>query len=320
MKILITGGSGFIGTNLIEDLITSKIDVYNIDVVEPRNEKHLKYWRHVDICDFSKLEECINDINPDYVVHLAARTDLYEKFGLDYYSANINGVENMVNVCRKLSRIKRVIFASSMLVNLVGYKPKDYFDYNPATLYGKSKVLTEDIIFKHVNTLTEFCVIRPTSIWGEWFSEPYRNFFDFVLSSRFFHPGSKACTKTYGYVGNTIYQIRQLLLADVTKIQGKIFYMGDHPPLNISIWADEISRYADLPKPRKLPYSIFVAAALVGDVFKSLGVKFPLTSFRLNNMTTDHIFDLSEIYEVCGDPPFSRADGIVRTLKWMEKN
>lgn len=320
MKILVTGGSGFIGTNLLEDFISSNVDVYNVDIVPPRNKEHTKYWHHVDICDFQKLDRCVKEIGPDYVIHLAARTDLNETSGLEYYCANISGVENLVNVCCNTAGIKRVIFASSMLVNEVGYKPKTRFDYNPATLYGKSKVLTENIIFKNRNGLGEFCVVRPTSIWGEWFSEPYRNFFDFVLSSRFFHPGDKACTKTYGYIGNTVYQIRKLLHADVSRIHGKIFYLGDCPPLNISIWADEIAKLAGLPKPRKLPYLSFVLAAFVGDVLKSFGLRFPMTSFRLKNMTTDHMVGLSETYDVCGEPPFARRDGVIRTLRWIRGN
>lgn len=319
MKIVVTGGSGFIGTNLLEDLISSKMDVYNIDIAAPRNMAHHKYWRQVDICDFQELEKCINEINPDYIIHLAARTDLNEKKGLDYYRANVDGVENLVLICSRLPNIKRIVFASSMLVNQVGYKPKSRSDYNPATIYGKSKVLTEKIILGYADRLPEFCIVRPTSIWGEWFSEPYRNFFDFVLSSRFFHPGDKACTKTYGYVANTVYQIKQLLVADTSKVHRKIFFLGDEPPLNISIWANEISSCANLPRPKKMPYWVFVGGAFVGDVVKLFGLRFPLTSFRLKNMTTNHIVDLADLYDVCGEPQVSRYDGIVRTLKWIEQ-
>lgn len=317
---MITGGSGFLGTNLVQDLISSNIDVWNVDIAAPRNKEHVKYWRQVDICDLKAFRDCVSEIGPDYVVHFAARTDLNESSGLGYYCANVNGVENLVSVCSKSSGVKRIVFASSMLVNEVGYKPKGRFDYSPATLYGESKVLTENIIFRNSDALGEFCIVRPTSIWGEWFSEPYRNFFDFVLSSRFFHPGSRACTKTYGYIGNTVYQIRKLLEVDAAKIQGKIFYLGDRPPVNISRWADEISLCANLPRPKKLPYSLFLAAAMFGDFLKAFGRRFPMTTFRLKNMTTDHVIDLSETYDVCGELPFSRTDGVARTISWIKAN
>lgn len=318
MKILITGGSGFIGTNLLEYFKDKNFDVFNVDIEKPRNDNHVNYWKKIDICDFESLNEYIIQINPDYIVHLAARTDLNENNGLEYYSANIDGVRNLTKIISNLKNIKRVIFASSMLVNEVGYMPKNLFDYNPTTLYGESKVLTEKIIFEYKATLPSFCIIRPTSIWGEWFAEPYKNFFDYVLSNKFFHPGNKACTKTYGYVGNSIYQIEKLLFLDKKNIDKRVFYIGDKPPINISEWANEIAKEASLAKPKIIPYFIFKIVAYIGDILTVLGIKFPMTSFRLRNMTTNHIVNLDNTYEVCGNIPYDRTIAVKRTLIWME--
>lgn len=319
MKIIITGASGFIGTNVLEYYKIKGFEVFNLDVESPRNKEHKQYWQKVDICNFESLQKAFEEIQPEYIVHLAARTDLNEQGGLEYYTTNIQGVQNIVKLCAKDSGIKRVIFASSMLVNAVGYKPKNLFDYNPHTLYGQSKVMGEKIVFDNKDNLTEFCIIRPTSIWGEWFAEPYKNFFDFVLSGKFFHPGNKACTKTYGYVGNAVYQIDKLLFADVEKIQGQVFYIGDKPPINISEWADEIAEEAEINKPRTIPFLIFKFAGWFGDILSKFGVKFPMTSFRLKNMTTDHIVNLENTYAVCGEVPYDRLSGVKRTLEWISK-
>lgn len=317
MKIIITGASGFIGTNVLEHYKNKGYEVFNLDIHLPRNKEHKKYWHKVDICDLESSQKAFEEIRPDYVIHLAARTDLNAKDGLEYYSANILGVENIVKLCGKKSGVKRVIFASSMLVNEVGYKTQDIFDYNPTTLYGQSKVMGEKIVFNNKDNLTKFCIIRPTSIWGEWFAEPYKNFFDFVLNGKFFHPGNKACTKTYGYVGNAVYQIEKLLLADVEKIQGQVFYVGDKPPINISEWANEIAEEAGIGKPKKIPFFIFKLASWFGDMLGKFGVKFLMTSFRLRNMTTNHIVSLENTYAVCGEVPYDRVIGVKRTLEWM---
>lgn len=319
MKIIITGASGFIGTNVLEYYKNKGNEVFNLDIETPRNNEQNNYWYKVDICNFNFLKKAFDQIQPDYVIHLAARTDLNEKNGLGYYSANVQGVENIVKLCGKDSGIKRVIFASSMLVNEVGYKPKSTFDYNPTTLYGQSKVRGEKIVLENKDDLTEFCIIRPTSIWGAWFAEPYKNFFDFVLAGKFFHLGNKACTKTYGYAGNAVYQIDKLLLADEKKVQEQIFYIGDRPPINISEWATEIALEAGLNNPKKIPFSIFKLAGWFGDILGMFGVKFPMTSFRLKNMTTDHIVNLDNTYNVCGDVPFDRKSAVTRTVKWMTK-
>jgi GlcNAc-P-P-Und epimerase len=318
VKILITGASGFIGTNLLEYFITKGYDVFNIDKEKPKNDKYAKYWYDVDICDLKTLQDTITEIEPNYIVHLAAQADLNENDGLEYYSANILGVDNIVKVVSDCKNIQRVIFASTMLVNEVGYKAKDIFDYNPKTLYGQSKVIGEKIVFKNASKLKEFCIIRPTSIWGEYFKEPYKNFFDYVLVGKFFHPGNKACNKTYGYIGNVIYQIEKLLFANKKDIQGQVFYIGDNPAINISNWANEIAKEANINKPKKIPYFIFILAGLFGDILGKFGVKFPMTSFRLNNMTTDHVLNLENTYEVCGEVPYDRKSGVKRTLEWMK--
>ncbi len=320
MKIIIVGASGFMGTNILEYYQNMGYEVFNLDIKAPRNKEHVPFWQEVDICDFKSLKKYFNKIQPDYVVHLAARTDLNEKGGLEYYSANIQGVENIVKLCGKDSSVKRVIFASSMLVNKVGYKPTDIFDYNPTTIYGQSKVIGENIIFKNTDSLTEFCIIRPTSIWGEWFGEPYKNFFDFVLNRRFFHPGDKACIKTYGYIGNAIYQIERLLFTEKEQMQSQVFYIGDKPPINISEWANEIANVASIKKPKKIPFFIFSLVALFGDLLSKFGIKFPMTSFRLGNMTTNHIVDLENTYSVCGEVPINRLRAVKNTLKWIKKN
>ena len=52
-KILITGGSGFIGTNVIEYLSSKNIKLLNIDINEPKIKNHFEFWREVDILDYT---------------------------------------------------------------------------------------------------------------------------------------------------------------------------------------------------------------------------------------------------------------------------
>src|SRR5659263_642945 len=106
-----------------------------------------------------------------------------------------------------------------------------------------------------------------------------------VVNKKYFHIGNKSCTKTYGYIENLVYQIDSILNAPVEKIQGYVFYLGDYEPTNIHNWADEIGSELGI-KIRTIPYPLLKIAAFGGDVLKALGVNFPMTSFRLKNMTT----------------------------------
>ena len=316
-KILITGGSGFIGTNIVSNFIRNGHEIVNIDIIKPKISNHKNNWREVDIRNYKALLIIIKDFMPEYIVHLAARTDLDGK-SIDEYSSNILGTQNIVKICKKFKTIKRVIFTSSMLVNKVGSSPKGSLDYNPDTIYGESKVEMERIIL-NAKLKTQWVIIRPTSIWGPWFGEPYSNFFYFVSKGLFLHPGDKACSKTYGFIDNSVFQISSLLFfKKKSLLNGKIFYIGDKPPINISNWADEISIQCRGTKNKKIYYWLFRFAALVGDFLGLLSIKFPITSFRLKNMTTNNILPLNDLYNVTGKIPCTRLQGTKKTLEWIK--
>jgi nucleoside-diphosphate-sugar epimerase len=317
-RVLVTGGSGFIGTNMVQYCIDRHITVLNADIAKPRNKDHDHCWRKADICDFEGFHAIMKGFLPTHVVHLAARTDLDGK-ALDDYRTNIEGVENVIRAIDLIGSVIKAVFASSMLVCSLGYTPKDYLDYNPSTAYGESKVKTELIVHEHAAMACQWTIVRPTSIWGPWFAAPYRNFFDLLAEKRFFHMNGKVCTKTYGYVGNTVFQIALLLFDSSERLHGKIFYLGDKPPIKISDWADEILTELGRSPAKGLPFWFFRGSALLGDILGKMGVRFPMTSFRLKNMTTDNIINLDDLYAATVPPPFSRTDGIKNTLDWLKK-
>ena len=316
-KILITGGSGFIGTNLIEKFILDGYEVLNIDFNKPSKKKLFKYWLNVDINCFDVLKQSVLGFGPDYIVHLAARTDL-DGISLEDYRTNVIGVENLLRISNELSSLKKIIITSSMLVCHPGYYPKDQFDYAPTTLYGESKVVTEEIVWKNKPSC-DWAIIRPTSIWGPWFGIPYKNFFGMILSRKYFHIGNRGCTKTYGYVGNSIYQISKILFCKTENERKKVFYIGDNPSTNIEEWGNEIASEIGF-KIIKMPFFLMKIAAIVGDGFKRINIAFPMNSFRLNNMTTNNIVDLKNIYEIAPNLPYTRKEGIKSTLNWIKHN
>ena len=132
----------------------------------------------------------------------------------------------------------------------------------------------------------------------------------------YFHMGKRACRKTYGYVDNAICQIMSILDADAEKVNRKVFYIGDYEPYDITEWANEIAKEAGIWIP-KIPYWCFKCAGWLGDMLKKCGVNFPMTSFRLHNMTTDNVHNLDPIKSIAPNLPVSRIEGTKRTLDWI---
>ncbi|RAI91656.1 NAD-dependent epimerase/dehydratase family protein [Algoriphagus yeomjeoni] len=319
MKLIITGGSGFIGTNLMEYYLSRQNDfeVINIDLFEPKIEGHKPFWKKLDIRNETELNKVFKDFNPSHVVHLAARTDLSGTTIKDYDSNTI-GVSNLLQACEECQNIQKVLFTSSMLVCKLGYQPKHECDYNPSTIYGESKVFTETLV-RNASLSYEWAILRPTSIWGPWFGEPYRNFFDLLIEKKYFHIGDRSCTKTYGFVDNVVYQINTILFAEKDDIDKKLFYLGDYNPYSLEDWANEVGDALG-NKVHKLPFSVLTFLAKTGDFLKGFGISFPMTSFRLKNMTTDNIIDMKSTQKVAPNLPVSRKEGIAKTLDWISTN
>ena len=322
MKIVVTGGSGFIGTNFIDLLLNKNFEIYNFDIIHPRKISHSEYWVNVNILDYDKLYSELNRVKPDYVVHLAARTDLNGKLNISEYSVNIKGVENLMEICDSLNSLKRVIIASSMLVCQLGYVPQSFNDYSPDSLYGESKVLTEKIVKKYD---LDWVIVRPTSIWGPWFKEPYFNFFKLVLNGFYFNiPTNKSSTKTYGYVYNTCLQIYSLLITERIDVIHNYFYLGDVEPINITKWANLIRKNANKPKLITLPVICLRIGAKFGDMLASLKLTniFPLSSFRYKNMTNDNIIkDIDKVNSYVNEKlENDLSSNICKTLSWINEH
>lgn len=316
-KILLTGASGFIGTNLMEDLIDKGYIVKNIDCKSPKIEERKENWIKVDITNYEDFRTSVKEFSPDYIVHLAARTDLDGKT-LEDYSANTVGVENLMKIVQELVGLKKVIITSSKFVTTNGYKIKDQFDYCPHTKYGGSKVVTEQNVWNN-RPGCDWCIIRPTSIWGPWFGVPYRNFFDMVSKRMYFHIGKIKCYKTYGYIGNAIYQIEQLLFSETTDEENKVFYIGDEPAYEINEWADEIANELGFKVP-VVPVLFVKLLAKFGDFLGLFGIHFPMQSFRFANMTNDGVNDMTNTIKIAPLVKYTRLEGTRETLRWIKEH
>lgn len=318
-KIFITGGSGFIGTNAMEFFLSKGHEVQNFDMRPPQKKDQFQYWLKGNINNLEEYRQAVIKFAPEYFLHLAARTDLLEEKDLiNGYRTNIDGVKNTIEIVSQVSSIKRIIFASSRMVCRIDYIPKDFEDYCPPNLYGTSKVMGEKLV-KESTLEKEWCIIRPTSIWGSWFDIPYIVFFRTILNNIYFHPGKHNPNKSFGYVENTIYQIDKLIFAPAEKVNKSSFYLCDYPPLKLREWS-ELIRLALKSKPIKTyPIWFLKTAAIIGDFLYKFGwMRVPMTSFRLNNLIANMVYDTKELEAICGPLPHSLKDGVETTVEWMK--
>lgn len=146
MKILITGGLGFIGSHLEPVLKKRGHRVYIMDRVRTDREN---YYRG-DICDYSRMEHIFNEINPDLVIHLAAMVSRKESEETPYMAiqTNVDGTLNIVNLCIK--HAARLIYAGSSEEYGVafgrGVVSEETPFGHPTSIYSMTKRMSDEIV------------------------------------------------------------------------------------------------------------------------------------------------------------------------------
>ena len=161
MNILMTGGSGFIGRYLIDELLKHK---YNIRIIsrKPSIDKKFETFRG-DITQPESIKSAFKNI--DAVFHNAAYAmDIGDKKKI--HKINVEGTKNIANLCVE-NNISRLIFTSS--AGVYGFPNKNIvinedYEKNPLNYYQKSKLEAEKILSGFINL--KISIIRPTLVFG----------------------------------------------------------------------------------------------------------------------------------------------------------
>lgn len=317
MKVLITGGSGFIGSYLIDQLSkTDGNEIINLDIVRPAEIKHQHLWNEMNLLEKDRLVDLFKRFQPDWVVHLAARTDTNPESSLEDYVFNTEGTSNILTAIKECPSIDRVIITSTQFVHQRKGMPMHDEDFAPHTVYGESKVITEKLT-RQANLQCYWTIIRPTNIWGPRHPRYSKEFWYVLKKGRYIHPGKKPVIRSYGYVGTVVDQIIQILLKPASEIDQQVFYVGEEP-INLYDWVNGFSVALRGKKVGTVPRFIVKSLALTGDLLTLFKIKFPITSSRYQSMTEDNPVPMEKTYKVLGIPKRSLQDGINETTNWLK--
>lgn len=318
IQVLVFGGSGFIGTNLIAELLDHKIEVRNFDLSSPLDGGQSDLWIRGDVLNESSVRQTIHDLRPTYIVDLIARTDVNNSESVEEgYCLNYNGVLNILSAISDADFVKRIIFTSTQYVKRPGSDYLDIMNYDPHTTYGESKVRMEKVIFG-ADINCDWLVIRPTNVWGPWHFRYLSQFFKVLRAGLYFHPGGVQAIKSYAYVGNVAEQIRKLLFVDLSGTKRRVFYVGDEP-ISILDWVNGISLAFRGREVTIIPRPVFRGLVYIGDfVGAVLGRPFLINSSRYKSIIEDYPTDMNFTFSILGESKFSLERGISNTVNWIQ--
>jgi len=170
---LVTGGSGFIGSEIVKELINQNENIKILDLIEP-DEKILKSpnveFFKGSILDDELLKNIFKDVN--YVHHTAALVPL-KKAGKDFWNVNVLGTEKLIkkSIENNVSHFSHI--SSSAVFGNVEKRDcpisKDPENLKPIEIYGRSKMEAENrikLMIKNEKNSTTFSILRPRTVIG----------------------------------------------------------------------------------------------------------------------------------------------------------
>jgi dihydroflavonol-4-reductase len=172
MKILVTGGTGLVGSTLIHLLLEKGYTDLRVLARAKSNKsllgskQHELEWVVGDLLDLHSLEEAMRDI--DVVFHCAALVSFVKKDAKKILEMNLQGTANVVNIALH-QKVKRLIHVSSIAA-LNGEDEQSYFNYSSSySTYGLSKFLSEQEVWRGFAEGLKGAIVNPGIILGAGF-------------------------------------------------------------------------------------------------------------------------------------------------------
>ncbi|MFT8318513.1 MAG: NAD-dependent epimerase/dehydratase family protein [Sporolactobacillus sp.] len=172
-KVIVTGGAGFIGSHVVEELLREGYEVAIIDNFSTGSKENIAHLPvELYVCDIADppVTRIIQSIHPDYVVHLAAQISVAQSVEDPLFDArtNVQGSLNVMNGARYAS-VRKIVFASSAAVygNPAVNPITTAFQPEPESPYGLAKLTVEHYLQLYAKYYQlPYCVLRFSNVYG----------------------------------------------------------------------------------------------------------------------------------------------------------
>lgn len=311
--VTIIGGSGFVGTRLIEQI--GKENCQNLD-----KKQSAKYPEITSIQNILEkgLANSIPSTTKTIVLLAAEHRDDVSPVS-QYYNVNVQGAKNVLEAMDR-NAIKNIIFTSSVAVfGLNKQNPDETHQTDPFNHYGKSKWQAEEVLrewYKKDSKDRSLTIIRPTVIFGERNRGNVYNLLKQIASGNFLMVGKGNNKKSMAYVGNIAAFVQHCI--ETQKPEYRLFNYIDKPDLNMNELVQQVEESLEKKLPSiRLPYWIGYTGGLCFDLLSRLtGKKFSVSAVRVMKFCATTQFDATVAHSSGFKAPFTLAEGLHRTLHY----
>jgi len=311
VRILVTGGSGFIGSRLLGLLQQAGHGVVVYDKAarpEPGRGTVM-----ADIRDTRKLAESVHGC--EAVIHLAAEhRDDVRPLSL-YEEVNAGGARNLVAAAHEAG-CKKIIFTSSVAVYPLNVPaPREEDEPRPFNEYGESKLKAEQVLLGWARKTPDaaLVIVRPCVVFGEGNRGNVYNLLNQIYRRRFIMVGAGTNRKSMAYVGN----MSQFLVHCLGHRPGiHLYNYADKPDLSVSELVGIVNQGLNRSGAGlRLPYWAGLTAGCALDLLAKLsGQKFPISAIRIRKFCADTTVSTQRLEQTGFRRPYSLEDALRRTL------
>jgi 3beta-hydroxy-Delta5-steroid dehydrogenase / steroid Delta-isomerase len=332
-RALVTGGSGFVGANLVSTLLDRGYTVRSFDRAPSPLPHHPNLEvLEADITDAAVCATAVDGI--DTVFHTAAIIELMggasvsDEYRQRSFAVNVGGTQNLVHA-GQAAGVKRFVYTSSNSVVMGGQNIAGGDETLPYTtrfndLYTETKVAAERFVLEQNGAggmLT--CAIRPSGIWGRGDQTMFRRLFESVIAGHVkVLIGRKSARLDNSYVHNLIHGfiLAAEHLVPGSTAPGEAYFINDGEPINMFEFARPVIEACGEHWPRARVNGPVVRAAMTGwqRLHFRFGIPAPLLEpLAVERLYLDNYFSIGKAHRDLGyDPLFTTEKAMSECLPY----
>jgi len=326
MKILVTGGGGFLGGAIVQRLVDEGNEVHCMQRGRyPRLEKLGVHCHTGDLADHDKVVEASHGC--ELVFHVAAKAGVWGDYD-EYYRSNVVGTANVIYACLK-NNIGRLVYTSSPSVVFDGQDEEGIDESTPypsqyLTHYQTTKAIAERKVIAANSKNLATVALRPHLIWGYGDPQLIGRIISRAKSGKLRLVGKSKNLVDSTYIDNAVaaHLCASKTLQPGAACAGKTYFISNGEPVPMDELINRILSVAQLPPVSKtIPAGLaYLIGAISEGIYHTFGIKSEpiMTRFIAKQLTVAHWYDISAAKrDLAYEPKVSIEEGFQRLQQAM---